>query len=786
MAVRSKPIIPNVTYRFSSKTDARQEKQKAYHASIFVLFKPWRKITDDFNNFELDPFLASCSPIIQNYISNIDSLAASKEEANRMNLLRLQEEQLQENQDHSSDTIEMDQEMYDALNDDDAVPWVMDYTDSQLNHDIFSKNLNESDDYISQAVRPLRQILDSDINFSSVPTNSMQISSFNVSDQIKQAWSFQLSEKSKTSLNSSSVQSEHGDSAMPLPPETIPLQSLLTENWKTQPNSELGHYISSGLQGSLTCPIENAVRDFNLNIEQLAAVRLIGLHLFKYLILGELPKDPLRMHISGQGGTGKTHVINAIRHLFAVYKSTDLLKCSAPTGVAAFNIDASTVHSLFGFQINPNVSSLDVSKIDKIKTKLQGVRFFLIDEVSMVSQKLMHNIHLLLQKIHGNDLLFGGINMIVLGDFLQLPPVRATALYEVQNIPDDFGWVPENIWTSFDVTIKLISQMRASSCENLRKILEEARQHSMTESSIDLLNSRILSESSNVNLLSPEWINAPIIVRRNALKENLNTLKLRAHCRKSQVQELIVAAKDYCAGTVLSGDVKRRFLYEELHGSLNSHHSKIKSSKLAPKTIHIAKGAKVMLTHNLDTKLGLVNGATGTIYDILIDSSNTRHTSQGAPGCLFLTSEIVVLFKPDTPHPSLANFSFAGLDNYPKGLVPIVPRITTIKFEMPSASKPMHFLIKRLQLDLELAYAMTDYKCQGKTFSHAIVDLTEPDKGSMESNSSYVIVSRLKSLQGLLILRPFLRNVFENPIKDTLKYQLQSEDSNNFRNLSII
>jgi hypothetical protein len=183
-----------------------------------------------------------------------------------------------------------------------------------------------------------------------------------------------------------------------------------------------------------------------------------------------------------------------------------------------------------------------------------------------------------------------------------------------------------------------------------------------------------------------------------------------------------------------------------------------------------------MLTHNLNTALGLVNGATGTIFDILLDPAASTHTSSNAPGCVFVNKPVVVLFRPDNAHPSLRDFCFPNLDHFPPGLVPIYPRPTSLKFSFPTGDGDSVVLnLTRHQLDLELSYAITDYKCQGKTFQYAIVDFTPPPTGKEDPNSNYVIISRLAWLKGLLILRPFPKHAFECTIPPRLQQQLQKE-----------
>jgi hypothetical protein len=84
-------------------------------------------------------------------------------------------------------------------------------------------------------------------------------------------------------------------------------------------------------------------------------------------------------------------------------------------------------------------------------------------------------------------------------------------------------------------------------------------------------------------------------------------------------------------------------------------------------------------------------------------------------------------------------------------------------------------------LDLILAYALKDYKCQGKTYTHAIIDLRTPPGPLPDGNSAYVLLSRLTSLNGLLILRPFSIDVFQQqPLAQSLLDQSAKENGASF------
>jgi hypothetical protein len=139
-----------------SKQDARPEKKTAYDAVIFTLFKPWRNLCTEFQNFDLNAFLPSCSPLTKHYIDNINALSASKEEAKRLAHLRTLEEQSLTYSNLPSQYCDpLSEEVLEHLQNDDFCHWSDDFTQEQLDHSLFNEQMNQDDDYISNAVRPL-------------------------------------------------------------------------------------------------------------------------------------------------------------------------------------------------------------------------------------------------------------------------------------------------------------------------------------------------------------------------------------------------------------------------------------------------------------------------------------------------------------------------------------------------------------------------------------------------------------------------------------------------------
>ena len=162
------------------------------------------------------------------------------------------------------------------------------------------------------------------------------------------------------------------------------------------------------------------------------------------------------------------------------------------------------------------------------------------------------------------------------------------------------------------------------------------------------------------------------------------------------------------------------------------------------------------------------------MFCIIIDPNTTVHRTAASPNTAFLCDNKlpIVLFKPDKPHPSLISFKFPGLENYPPGLVPITSVTCTFNLWISVGSQQEKYTITRHQLPISLNYAFSDYKSQSRTFEKAIIDLRCPS-GFRDANSAYVCLSRLKSLQGLLILRDFKESDLNAPLPENLLSELR-------------
>ena len=101
----------------------------------------------------------------------------------------------------------------------------------------------------------------------------------------------------------------------------------------------------------------------------------------------------------------------------------------APTGVAAVNIDSTTIHSGLGINCKEQFYPLNDYQKASLQNKISEVKLLIIDKISVVSQTVFYQINLRLIEIFGVNKPLGGLSVIVSGDFHQLPHVNPPAVY---------------------------------------------------------------------------------------------------------------------------------------------------------------------------------------------------------------------------------------------------------------------------------------------------------------------------------------------------------------------
>ena len=478
---------------------------------------------------------------------------------------------------------------------------------------------------------------------------------------------------------------------------------------------------------------------FTLNELQTVVFKTIAEHSYS-----EEPQ--LRMFVAGPGGTGKSWIIDALRTFFRVQNQSHRLRVAAYTGVASKNIHGMTLHS--ALCLNKHNKRSAKAKADLI-AMWRKVNYLIIDEVSMVGCQLMLKIHEALCEAKETTKLFGGINIIFVGDFAQLPPVGDTKLYshiETEKVGTTKGQknvFGKLLWLSVNRVIILTELVQQNIQEDPRftQLLSRLRIGSCTDDDYDFLAQKELRNMAT-DFGNPTWTQAPIIVSNNDVKDRLNVeiAKSFAICTK-QPLNFYHAMDKHNGKSIHDTDLRHK---------LWSYHSGKTEQRIG--MLPLCKGMPVMITQNYDVEHGIVNGCIGTLQRINYTTDNEGH--RYAHSC--------IIFAEKTSGPCLPHLK----DHE----VVVLAEETSFSFTHPHSHIRSSF--QRKQLPITPAFALTAHKSQGNTLTAAILDL----EGCLTTEAVYVMLSRVKKSHNICILRPFRKAKISTRISEDLRKEFRRLD----------
>jgi ATP-dependent DNA helicase PIF1 len=292
--------------------------------------------------------------------------------------------------------------------------------------------------------------------------------------------------------------------------------------------------------------------------------------------------------VTGEAGTGKSTLVNYLKRLPDIGNTVVL----APTGVAALNVGGQTLHSFFRlpFQVIDEAALSD-QRSNRLWKK---VELIIIDEISMVRADILDGIDMILRRAHASDLPFGGVKLLMVGDFHQLPPVIPN---REQAVLAQLGYGGPYAYDA-----KVLQRDQPVHFE-LTKVYRQKDPHF-------------------VSLLSD------IRVARNvsAAVSTLNEICVRPH-RDGYTPVLLTA-------TNAIADRYNRQGLEDLTPPTFEYSCKVKGKfnekrAPAPAQLKLKKGARVMAVKN-DPQKRWVNGSLGTITDLTAEEVYVKFDSGGS------------------------------------------------------------------------------------------------------------------------------------------------------------
>ncbi|KXT01540.1 hypothetical protein AC578_6337 [Pseudocercospora eumusae] len=426
---------------------------------------------------------------------------------------------------------------------------------------------------------------------------------------------------------------------------------------------------------------------------------------------------------TGSAGTGKSvlmrEIISQLRKKYQ--REPDRVAVTASTGLAACNVGGVTLHSFAGIGLGKEDVSELVRKIkrnQKAKHRWMRTRVLVIDEVSMVDGELFDKLEAIARQIRNNGRPFGGIQLVITGDFFQLPPVPESGR-AAKFCFDGATWS-----TCIEHTIGLHHVFRQKD-PIFAGMLNEMREGRLSESSIQAFKK--LDRPLNFE----DSLDATELFPTRQEVDRANSGRL-SHL---QGELYPFPAKD--GGSILD----------------KAQRDKLLSNCLAPELITLKKGAQVMLIKNIDETL--VNGSLGRVIGFMderqFDSYNNNEAAfLQSPGGTIQSNRDIDESQPDarqmmqgvTTSRRWPVVRFAVADGTWRDLL---CQPETWKVELPNGEVQA----SRAQIPLILAWALSIHKAQGQTLDRVKVDLGKV----FEKGQAYVALSRATSMAGLQVLR---------------------------------
>jgi ATP-dependent DNA helicase PIF1 len=432
------------------------------------------------------------------------------------------------------------------------------------------------------------------------------------------------------------------------------------------------------------------------------------------------------LFITGPGGTGKTKLISYFVRS-AEERGVKIDVC-ALTGCAALllNCGARTLHSWSGVRLAKGSREKIIAGIMKNRRAISNwkkAKILVIDEVSMMSEKIFElcdDIGRVVRKINRP---FGGIQLVLTGDFYQLPPVGTVGEPDTERFCfESERWVnifkPEN-------HIQLHTMFRQKD-PKYREILLQVRKGELSEENAEILQTRVKrqynaeeNEGCVLTKLFPvrsraEYINQLMYAKIDQ-EEKVYPCNRKTNCTSYVESGTPIKTADILRCDMLTAKEKE------------THLEQLMTSSPATESLSLKIGTAVMCLVNLDLEAGICNGSQGVIIKFV-------QAGQGSISASTVLGELAPVVR------------------FTNGCVRVIERHVWQSDEYPS--------LYISQYPLCLAWALTIHKIQGATMAMAEMDL---GNAIFEYGQTYVALSRIQTLEGLYLSAFHPQRIKANP-----------------------
>lgn len=435
----------------------------------------------------------------------------------------------------------------------------------------------------------------------------------------------------------------------------------------------------------------------------------------------DILKTGQNVFLTGSAGSGKTYTLN--QYIDYLRARRVPVAVTASTGIAATHMNGTTIHSWSGIGIKDELTDRDLTNLSRkqfLADRLKDTAVLIIDEISMLHAKQLNLVSQVLKHVRKNDTAFGGIQVVVAGDFFQLPPIGSKG----ESNREKFAFMSE-AWLDAKFHICYLSEQHRQVSEaangglDLDDILNQIRRQEVTFEAIAALEA---TYDQNVD-----------IKRTRLYTHNLNVNKIND--------------KELAA---LDGDMMR---FEATSTGDNKLVETLKKTVRTQDELVLKVGAKVMFIKN-NTELGVSNGTMGELIGfaaVKVDDSKDNSDP-------LIEDDVNTDSDTDTAKNTKSKGKAKDKET-PKAKKPTTQKMPVVRLNSGREviAEPEEWIIEDEtgdvlasynQVPLCLAWAITIHKSQGMTLDAAEIDLSR----TFELGQGYVALSRLKSLAGLQLL----------------------------------
>ena len=505
---------------------------------------------------------------------------------------------------------------------------------------------------------------------------------------------------------------------------------------------------------------------------------------------GQLPKAILAepemqlwsdfaMVLIGPGGTGKTTVLKAAEALIDYFVGDESVRKCALSNTASRLLGGDTLHAMCKLpreDLQQKQSRLTGQVLRKHRARWKSAAALFIDEISMVAPDQLHQANIRVQQATHLHQVFGGLGTVLSGDFLQLPPIERGSLArrsenggesmeedktrlenaneaDVQKRNDKESETLQGLllWRGLTRVVSLAVNIRAPGV--LGRLQSEMRRGSISDDMWSVYLSRIV-QSQDPRLQQSPFSTSDVqyIVHRHRLRTRQSFNNAVDHCQRNDLRlyvlkptiEARLGEEKHLTATVISDLL-----------TLSNPRKTGFIEGLLPLYI----GARLLLQSKDCVRLGLMKGCECVLEQIIFDDAEVLPITAVAgmpieleflPYSLLLRAKSAKWILPAAQLPPLPQtFDRRGLFQL----------TTSSCYTRHEVGTKIFSTFKRTGFRVAPADTRIVYAAQGETFDAVIADMQLPPRMDPDTYwlASYVMLSRAKSLDGFLVLRPALR-----------------------------